>query len=232
MMARDLTLTARVENTREQRTPPTQFDLNQIKAHFDESIRAVEQQYEISDGLFREGKVEESKTILRSQIVLAEGILDFLIHEMSKYGLYHMYEGNWEKSEKYLNFQIKMKQLEIAINSPDSNEWFFEFLNDRFARDVFLAENNMNDQLNLIGVPFCDVMETAFPMENQQQSVETGRRIIKDLFARRNAIAHQNDRSNASAVQTDITKQYVQDRLGEIKAIGNAIYTVASQKEA
>ena len=89
-MARNLDLAARTENIREQRPAPTQFDLDQIKAHFDESISAVEKQYEISDELFSEGKLDEAKTILRSQIVLAEGVLDFLIHEISKYGLYHM----------------------------------------------------------------------------------------------------------------------------------------------
>lgn len=228
-MVRNLDLTERAEDTREQRTSPTQFNLHQIKAHFDESIQAIEKQYEISDGLLIEGKTEEAKTILRSQIVLAEGVLDFLIHEISKYGLYHMYEGSWEKSERYLNLPIQMRQFEIAISAPDSNEWFFEFLNERFSRDVFLAEDNMKDQLNLIGVPFPDVMQEAFPMANHKQSIEQGKNIIKSLFARRNAIAHQNDRSHASAEQADITKPYVQERLAEIKAIGNAIYTVASR---
>ena len=41
-MARNLDLAARTENIREQRPAPTQFDLDQIKAHFDESISAVE----------------------------------------------------------------------------------------------------------------------------------------------------------------------------------------------
>ena len=226
-MARNLDLAARTENIREQRPAPTQFDLDQIKAHFDESISAVEKQYEISDELFSEGKLDEAKTILRSQIVLAEGVLDFLIHEISKYGLYHMYEGSWEKSERYPNFSIQMRQFEIAMSAPDSKEWFFEFSNDRFSRDVFLAEDNMKDQLNLVGVSFSDVMQEAFPMDNQEQSIKYGKEVIKALFARRNAIAHQNDRSHASAEQADITKSFVQDRLAEVKAIGNAIYVVA-----
>lgn len=158
---------------------------------------------------------------------MAEGVLDFLIHEISKYGLYHMYEGSWEKSERYPNFSIQMRQFEIAMSAPDSKEWFFEFLNDRFSRDVFLAEDNMKDQLNLVGVSFSDVMQEAFPMDNQEQSIKYGKEVIKALFARRNAIAHQNDRSHASAEQADITKSFVQDRLAEVKAIGNAIYVVA-----
>ena len=54
---------------------------------------------------------------------------------------------------------------------------------------------------------------------------------MKDLFQRRNDIAHQNDRSHASAEQTDITKEFVEDYIGKIEKIVNAIQEIAVQKD-
>ena len=55
--------------------------------------------------------------------------------------------------------------------------------------------------------------------------------LITDLFQRRNAIAHQNDRSHASAEQNDITKEFVEDYMSKIKTIVNAIHSLAEDKE-
>ena len=54
----------------------------------------------------------------------------------------------------------------------------------------------------------------------------------KDLFQRRNEIAHQNDRSHASAVQTEITKEYVEEYVKAVDAIVNGIHKVALQRVA
>jgi hypothetical protein len=59
-MARNLDLAARTENIREQRPAPTQFDLDQIKAHFDESISAVEMQSPIK---MTEAMLQQSRQI-------------------------------------------------------------------------------------------------------------------------------------------------------------------------
>lgn len=52
------------------------------------------------------------------------------------------------------------------------------------------------------------------------------------LFQRRNEIAHQNDRSHASAEQTDITKEFVEDYISKIEAIVNAIQEIAEETDA
>lgn len=75
---------------------------------------------------------------------------------MSKYCLFQMFIGQWEKSEKYNNFMVPMVKVENAINAKDSGEWFFEYLNSRFSRDVFMAAESMKEQLNLIGIGFVD----------------------------------------------------------------------------
>ena len=123
-----------------------------------------------------------------------------------------------------------MEKVEMAIATLESNDWFFEYLNERFSRDVFLSSESVKDQLNLIGIPFKEVMTKALPSKNENEAMKVGKKVITDLFKRRNEIAHQNDRSHASAEQTDITKEYVENYILKIESIVNAIQMTAKEK--
>ena len=127
---------------------------------------------------------------------------------------------------------VPMKKVEEALSTTESKDWFFSYLNDRFGRDVFLSCESMRDQLNLIGIGFGDTMKKAFPRPKEETSQKDGAKIITDLFQRRNAIAHQNDRSHASAEQNDITKEFVEDYISKVETIVNAIHSLAEGKEA
>lgn len=121
---------------------------------------------------------------------------------------------------------VPMSKVEDAINTVNSKDWFFEYLNDRFSRDVFLSHESMKDQLNLIGIDFSKTMERAFSKESKDP-VKYGKQVVIDLFQRRNDIAHQNDRSHASAKKQDITKEFVEKYITNIELIVNAIYDIA-----
>lgn len=123
-----------------------------------------------------------------------------------------------------------MEKVENAINALESNDWFFEYLNKRFSRDVFLSCESMRDQLNLIGIPFEEVMQRAFPANNKQESISKGKDIIAMLFKRRNEIAHQNDRSHASAEQNDITKDYVDKYIFYVESLVMGIHGIIESK--
>lgn len=82
-----------------------------------------------------------------------ESLLDYYLHEISKYRLYQMYCGLCDRSEKFDNIMVPIFRVDQALSSSNG-EWFFEFLNDRFSRDVFLLAESMKDQLNLIGCGF------------------------------------------------------------------------------
>lgn len=227
---RNLSLTPRKEDLRDAKpiTVPIQFSLIEIKQHFVDSLNAIKKQYAIADSL---SKKDSCKMIWRSQIVFAEGLLDFYIHEISKYCLFKMFTGTWEPSTKYTLFMVPMKKVEEALSVAESKDWFFSYLNDRFGRDVFLSSESMRDQLNLIGIGFSDAMKKAFPCLKEEISQKKGAKIITDLFQRRNAIAHQNDRSHASAEQNDITKEFVEDYISKVETIVNAIHSLAVEKE-
>lgn len=232
MAGRNLSLTPRAEEIREVRpiAPPVQFSLAEIKQHFDESLNGVKSQYAVADSLLADENEAGCKMIWRSQIVLAEGLLDFYIHEMSKFCLFRMFTGQWDKTDKYSVFQVPMSRVEEAISAAESRDWFFDYLNSRFSRDVFLSVESMRDQLNLIGIGFVPVLVKAFPKSKDEESKKYGTQVVKDLFQRRNDIAHQNDRSHASAEQTDITKEYVEDYIEKIEKLVGAIQTIAVEK--
>lgn len=227
-MRRDLSLSPRVEEKRELKVIelPIQFSLKEIKEHFEESFNEVKAQYTVADLLNKNGNENDGKTIWRSQVVLAEGLLDFFIHEISKFCLFKMFTGQWTKSEKYYRFMVPMSKVEDAINTVNSKDCFFEYLNDRFSRDVFLSHESMKDQLNLIGIDFSKTMERAFSKESKDP-VKYGKQVVIDLFQRRNDIARQNDRSHASAKKQDITKEFVEKYITNIELIVNAIYDIA-----
>lgn len=231
---RNLSLASRDEETRESRpvVVPVQFSLVEIRAHFTDSMNEIKKQYQVADSLNANGDRIACQTIWRSQVVLAEGLLDFYIHEMSKYCLFRMFSGSWDKSDKYERFPVPMAKVEEAIATTESRDWFFEYLNERFSRDVFLSLESMRDQLNMIGLGFVDVLVKAFPDNNPQKSKEYGKTVIKELFERRNAIAHQNDRSHASAEQADISKEFVEDYIRKIESIVNAIHELTEEKDA
>lgn len=234
MANRDISLAPRAENTREPTpvSPPIQFSLPDIKQHFIDSMATVKAQYDVAASLESDGNIEACKTVWRSQVVLAEGLLDFYIHEISKYCLFRMFSGQWDKSSKYKSIKIPMDKVEEAIAAVESNDWFFAYLNDRFSRDVFLSCESMKDQLNLIGVEFKAVLVKAFPKDSEGMSVEYGKDVIQKLFQRRNEIAHQNDRSHANAEQTDITKSFVENYIGDIESIVNSMHEIAEEKDA
>ena len=233
MGKRDLSLTPRNEETREQNVivSPVHFPLTDIKQHFDESMQSVKEQFTVADNLLSEGNAEGCRIIWRSQIVFAESLLDFYIHEMSKYCLFRMFTGEWQKSEKYKNLEVKMSKVEEALSAKESDEWFFEYLNERFTKDVFLSGDSMRDQLNLIGISFGEAMHRAFRKDTINASDKYGYRLVKQLFDRRNKIAHQNDRDHSSAAQTDITKEFVEQYISDIEAIVNAMHDIAKEKD-
>ena len=58
MERRDLTLTTRVEDVREPRSSTViHFELTEIKAHFDQSLTAIRDQFAIAEGLKDSGKL-------------------------------------------------------------------------------------------------------------------------------------------------------------------------------
>ena len=232
MATRNLSLTPRNEDTREKQSiePVIQFELIQIKEHFEDSMQSIEQQFAIAEKMKEEGCLSDCKNIWRSQIVFLEGVLDFYLYELSKYAMNRMFSGEWSKSEKYKNFQISMEKLEECIKNPESVTWFVEYVNQKFSREVFLSYESMKDQLNLMGLSAEEIFSSAFPKQFDS-NYRSGKQIVRELFHRRSQIAHQLDRRHTNAEQNDISKEYVERCMVEIRTLVNTIHNAAENKE-
>lgn len=228
----DLGLKARKENNRNTRPAvyPQHFELDEIKEHFDEGYSTIEWLGIVAHDLLDKGDTEGYLNMLRAQIFFLESILDFYIHEISKYSLYNMFSGTWGCSDRYYGIVVPLREVETALHTSDSKEWFFDFINRQMRHKVFLSPDNMTDQLNQDGIPFREVMHRVFNCSTENQSHKMGRKFIQDLYDRRNAIAHQGDRDHETSSLQKITEDFVNESCEKVKAIVNAIYDIAVEK--
>ena len=221
-MQRNLTLNQRNENSRNKvivKQKVVEFDLEDIKKHFDDNINNIEQTFGIVDKLIELNEEEKSKNIMRSQIVFLVSAFDFYVHELTKYGFIKMFCHEWESTNKYNEFQVDMSLLEQAINKPESYDWFLNYINERFKRITFMSYKQIREQFELLGIDLDSIMQKTFDKTNYSNY----KKVFKDLTDRRNEIAHQSDRSHYDAKQNTIFKHDVEEFIDFVKKIVEAI---------
>lgn len=233
MKDRKISLSERIEETRDKNEIsdiPVQFELNEIRQHFYDSLLDIRKQISIANEINCEGRIEEAKDIWRAQIVYIEGIIDFYLHELSKYAIVRMFSGKWEKSDNYGSFKIPMNDVERGIRNPESTEWLFEHVNTRFSSETYLSPEKVGQQLSLIGLSLDDISMLAFPKSTDHSS-NFCKKQMKNLFQRRNQIAHQADRKHSNAEKEDIDYAFVNDAVNFATKFIDAIHSKAIQKE-
>ena len=228
---RKLNLSPRAENVRDPLIvkTPVQFELHEIKGHFDESLNAIRKQFDVAEYLLSVEKFKESEKRYRSQIVFLESILDFFMHEITKFGLYRIFIKEWPITDKFKNLEIPMSEVMKALADTESTEWFFEYVNSRYSAEVMQDWSIIREQLNLIGIPWKDVCQRCNPGKNENESVAAEKNVLIELYRRRNEIAHQNDRCHADAEQQGISKSFVEEKINEISKFVYAIYDIAKK---
>lgn len=229
---RNLKLKPRLENIREKKTSQVVvFPLDEIKRHFDENMGYIEQQYEVAQMLIADDKFEDGENVWRSQIIFLDSALDFYLHELTKYGLWKIFKGDWPKTEKYNNLKVKMPFLEKAIENVDDKSWFNDYVNNEFSSVSMMSYDVVKDQMNLLGVNVSEIADKAFYFRGaEEKTVDKLKRRINELYGRRNLIAHQSDRKAHNAEREKITQADVEAFVGDIKKIVDAIHSVAIDK--
>ena len=230
-MRRNLNLSPRAEKVREPLVKSAvQFELSEIKERFDESLNTIRNYFELAEYLISVDKYKESENIYRSQIVFLESILDFFMHEITKFGLYRIFIKEWESTEKFKNLEIPMSIVMNALTNTESTEYFFDYINSRYSSEVMQDWSVIRDQLNLIGVSWSRVCQLCNPGKDEKDSITNVKNKLIELYKRRNEIAHQNDRRHTDAEQQEIIRSYVEERMEFIDNFVNAIYDIAKQK--
>lgn len=228
MIERQVSLSSRKEETRnkkEIKEIPVQFELDAIRQHFYDSLLDIKKQISIASELHSEGRIEEAEDIWRAQIVYVEGIIDFYLHELSKYAIVKMFSGKWKKTDNYGSFRIPLKDVEKGIRNPESTDWLFEHVNSRFSSETYLNPEQVGQQLNLIGLNFDEISSMSFPKAECKRQ-------MRNLFQRRNQIAHQADRKHSNAEKESISYDFVNNAVTFATTFIEAVHAKASAREA
>ena len=227
----DLELAERKVNTRDAINVEV-FSLDDIKRHFNDSVSLILKQIQLADNLFATGLNEEAKDVLRSQIVFIDSAFDFYLHEILKLGIINMFHGDWTpKTEKYNNLIFNMKTLEAAIRDDESDEWLKNWINNKYAGKPLMSYEDFVEVCNLLALDVKDIADKLFYDKNSRTPTRDKLKyILNGLFARRNQIAHQSDRKRENAEREDITEEYVNETLDNIKNVIEAVNFFASQK--
>ena len=227
---RNLELTPRTIETRDRRPSRTiQFELNDIVNRFNTNLTSIKSQFTLADQLKAAGNFHY-KDILRSQIVFLDSAFDFFMHEITKYGMNHIFDGTWAKTEKYNNFPIRLGDISDVLQNPEQEHWFLDIVNDTYAEDTFMSSDAVIGQLNLIGIKWQNIADRAF--YEQGSSTPTKEKFkfaLNSLFRRRNKIAHQADSSHETGEKNDIERSDVENHIDNIEKIVCAIHQEIEQ---
>ena len=147
----DLTLMNRDKNKKERIqnvSKVTQFSHEDIKNHFRENIESIKNSFEIlEDNNLNE---DHKQNILRSQIMFLDSALDFYMHEITKYGMKKMYDGQWDRTEKYLNVKINLDDMHI-IEDENAKDFFNDIINKSISSETFMSATSIMNQFKLLG---------------------------------------------------------------------------------
>lgn len=234
MDEKELDLLPRKEETREKNRLTInviRFELDEIGNHFNENVSYIRKQFDIADELINDDRVEEAINVWSSQIVFLESAFDFYLHELTKYGLAEIFDGNWEKTEKYKNLSVRMSVVDQALKAKENTGWFLEFVNSFYREETLISYNAVKDQMNLLGIDINTVADKVFYDKNSNvKTIAQMRLRLEDLYKVRNIIAHQAGRRHADAKKEIVTKEIVQENIYYIESIVHAIQDEARKK--
>lgn len=135
------------------------FSHEEIKSHFRENIKHIEDSLKILEN--NNLNVEDAANILRSQIMFLDSALDFYMHEITKYGMKKMFDGQWERNDKYLDFKISLDALH-TISELNEKEFFNDIINKSISAETFMEFNSIKKQINMIGLILMLLLEQHF----------------------------------------------------------------------
>ena len=144
-----------------------------------------------------------------------------------------MFHGDWApRTEKYQNLKLDMKTLEVAITDDGSDEWLKNWINNKYSGKPLMSFEDFVEVCNLLALDVKDIADKIFYDKNSRTPTRDKLKyILNGLSTRRNQIAHQSDRKRENAEREDITEEYVNETLDNIKNVIEAVHFFASQKD-
>lgn len=180
------------------------IEADHIIENFRTNIDSIKSKFDMVTRLEQEGLTQESKDILRSQVVFLLSTMDFYMHEIVKYGILKIFKRERTRTKSYKEFIVSLETVEKAIASPESVDWLDAEIVHRNHHKTFLEPEKIKGQLSLISTK--NIFNIAATEISDNSTLAND---LKDLYKRRNAIAHQTDRDNSSGVLNNIDSKDV-----------------------
>lgn len=221
---RDLDLSKRKSNTRDKVQPEViKFDLTEIKKHFEDSIKDIEEQFKTIDLLESKDK-EKIDYILRSQIVFLGGSLDFYFHEITQFGIMQMYDEIWQETKPYKNINIKLGTILDVLKGEQDDSWFIEFINYEYSKISLISYDSIEKAMNMIGLHMYQIANKIYNYEiDRKERVTKLKERMNRLCERRNSIAHQFDMFHENAEKKPIHINTVREFIKDTKEIVDVV---------
>ncbi len=198
-------LKPRKVETKEKKIKKIQYSLGKIQEDFDKNIANIESKFEIADSL-KAGKMTSAEDIWRTQIVFLDSVLDFYVHEITKFGITKILYDEWEETREFANFRISMRFVKKLVQSPENINLFLGELEKATQRNCFMHYEHLSRQLELLGVAV---------------DLSSYERDINKLYKRRNEIAHQADITNGK--KNLIKEEDVKSFISVVKSVQKQI---------
>ena len=181
------------------------FDLQPILDRFKDNIVDIRSHFSVAADLLnsKPPKQNAAEDIWRSQIVFLDSAFDFYIHEIVKYGIIKMFNGDWTETNGYKNLKVHLSFAVDLAQNPNSTSKLLDEIDEINRYSCFMGAKKLSEQLKFIDVN-CRLL-------NSEE------KLFNDLFNRRNQIAHQSDRMHGQTQKNAITKNYVEDFINKIE---------------
>lgn len=185
--------------------PKITFDLQPILDRFNSNITDIRSHFQTADDLLalQSPKQTAAEDIWRSQIVFLDSALDFYIHEIVKYGIIKMFNREWAESTDYKKMKVHLRFAVDLAQNPSSASKLLEEIDEMNKYPCFMGAKKLKEQLDFIAVNY-----------NLRNS---DKKLLNNLYNRRNQIAHQTDRIPGQQQKQPITKKYVEDFINKIE---------------
>ncbi len=182
------------------------FDLQPILDRFNSNIDDIRSHFQTADDLLalQPPKQTAAEDIWRSQIVFLDSALDFYIHEIVKYGIVKMFNGDWAESTDYKKLKVRLSFAVDLAQNPNSASKLLEEIDEMNKYSCFMGAKKLKEQLVFIDVNYS--------LRNSDKN------LLNDLYNRRNQIAHQSDRIPGQQQKQPISKSYVEDFINKIES--------------
>ncbi|OON99176.1 MAG: hypothetical protein ATN35_01910 [Epulopiscium sp. Nele67-Bin004] len=175
------------------------IEADKIINQFRDNIEDIKSKFKLVEKLSESEEIEQSKDILRSQVVFLLSALDFYMHEIVKWGIVKIFQKERPNTSSYKNFIVSLEVVEKAINNPENIDWLQEEIIHRNSFKSFLKLEEIKKNISMISNN--KVVDNAIKKIGKPSDIKGE---LTHLYVRRNQIAHQSDRDNATTTKNDI----------------------------